>query len=160
MSRLPPETRTEIQRLYAIGHSQREIARMLEVSRNAVSTALKIEPLKPLRGRVSPPPEPRPGELELDLATFDRTIARILDKLMTRYDNMAQSPETSNRDAIAVGRLIGSWSRLTRPELQIEHQLDRLKQKMPPEAYHALILALAEDSPAQINGNGQVRRHN
>ncbi len=61
MKRLAPEVEREVRRLAAKGHGLREIGRMLECSRHAVTTTLRREPLPPAPAAW----EPLPGRLSL-----------------------------------------------------------------------------------------------
>ena len=155
MRRLSEDKRIEIHRLHQAGTSQREIARILGVSRNAVARNLRLKSPVPPESLL----EVEPAQLDpQDVSTtFDRRINEIIDTLLTRYREMSLSPDTSNRDLVTLGRLIGSWSMLSRPERQIElaiaNFIDSVADKISHDAFTELSAAL-DAQTHQIEGSG------
>ena len=159
MPRTKPEVKEEVWRLASLGISQRQIAKRLGISRGGVAAALKLKPSQPL------PPPPPPLEPDDISKTFDRRINEIIDTLLTRYRQMSLSPDTSNRDLVTLGRLIGSWSMLSRPERQIElaiaNLIDSVADKISHDAFTELSAALdaqthqIEDEDSRTNPNGR-----
>ena len=150
MPRTKPEVKEEVWRLAGKGISQRQIAKILGISRGGVAAALKLKPSQPL------PPPPPPLEPDGISMTFDRRINQTIDVLLTRYHKMAIDPETSNRDVVAIGRLLGSWSMLSRPERQVEvaiaNCIDSVADKISHDAFTELSAAI-DAQTHQIEGS-------
>ncbi len=141
MPRTKPEVKEEIWRLAGLGISQRQIAKRLGISRGGVSAALKLKPTSPL-----PPPPPLALEPEDISKTFDRRINQTIDVLLKRYHQMAVDPETPSRDVLAIGKMLGSWSMLSRPDRQIElaiaNFIESIADKISHDAFTELSAAI------------------
>lgn len=144
--------------LLARGLSVRKVAEAVEVNKSTISNWKKLDAFqgaiedcrKSVRDGAVKAVGLRAGE---SVGHFVGQIERLKFKALTTIEKILDDDEESPRIKVNAARIAGKWCGLELPEARIESQLDKLQQKMSPEAYHALILALAEDSPASARKN-------
>ena len=151
--RITPDIEAEVRRLINRGYSERDIASRVQISRSTVRR-INLRPRFPESQANAPIAQTPPEELAaieavpVDISTtqlepFETRVDDLLDRLLGRYGEILDNPDTPDRTLIALGRLLGSWSSRTRPKTSPEEEfiylLDAIRSHMSEQALTELL---------------------